>query len=156
MNFFSISKLPPKISSLKFSPFKKTYAFEIDDTGRKVLSCNGETNVHEEIQMFADECNIYNIIRRYELGDTGILHKVDSSYIDTLGQPKTLMDALNISLKCQKDFLSMKPEVKAMFNNDFNQYLKAISDGSIKDKLKSFIPEKPIEKPIEKETSVNE
>lgn len=144
MNFFTMSNLPPKSSPPTFLKTKSIFAFEINDVGEKVLCETGKTDIQEEIQMFADECNIYNIIRRYQMGDTGILHKVNSEYVDTLGQPKTLQQALNLSLKLKNDFNSLKDEVKLAFNNDFNQYLKSVADGSAIEIFKGFQENKPV------------
>lgn len=152
MTFFTISNPRPKTPARSPILTKPTYAFDFDKvTGRKVLVQTGETNIFEEIQMFKDECNIYNIIRRYELGDTGILHKVNSQYVDTLGQPKTLQEALNLSLKLKNNFNSLKPEVRQAFGNDFNQFIKNVADGTVVDILKGF--DKPAAENIVKENT---
>ena len=156
MNFFTMSNLPPKSKHPTFSKTKPIFAYETDEIGSKVLHQVGETNIQEEIQMYASECNIYNIIRRYQMGDTGILHKVDSQYIDTLGQPKTLQEALNLSLKLKNDFSSLKPDVRSAFNNDFNQFLKAVADGSAIEIFKGFQDVNQDVKQDLKEVSIDE
>ncbi|MBO5210854.1 MAG: hypothetical protein J6B80_02885 [Clostridia bacterium] len=121
----------------------------MSDEGRKILVKDGDSNLFDEIQMFKDECNIYNIIRRYQLGDVGVLSKVSSAYIDTLGQPKTMQEALNLSLKLKLNYDALKPEYKSQFA-DFNAFLKSCCDGSIVDVLK------PLEKTIVKEETPSE
>lgn len=139
MTFFSITYLPPRSTPSKTNcKLKSLFKLVLQENGSKVLVKDGETNLHDEIQMFKDECNIYNIIRRYELGDVGALSRVSSAYVDTLGQPKTMQEALNLSLKLRSNFDSFKPEVQAEFGNDFNKFLSSVADGTVVDVLKKF------------------
>lgn len=147
MVFYSLTNLPKRVPRRLDCKNKPFFKLVVED-GKKILVKDGETNLLEEIQMFRDECNIYNIIRRYELGDVGALTKVSSSYIDTLGQPKTMQEALNLSLKLKSNYDSLKPEYKGLFS-DYNSFLKACCDGSIVDLFKN------VEKPI-KEEVINE
>lgn len=145
MVFYSLSNLPPKKSPRETNcKTKSIFKLVMSEEGRKILVKDGDSNLFDEIQMFKDECNIYNIIRRYQLGDVGALSKVSSAYIDTLGQPKTMQEALNLSLKLKLNYDALKPEYKSQFA-DFNAFLKSCCDGSIVDVLK------PLEKTIVKE-----
>lgn len=140
MTFFSISNPRPKLKPCKVSHdcFKANFKLTRSDTGRKVLVQDGKTNLFEDVQLFADECNIYNIIRRYNLGDYSVLSKCNGVYADTLGQPKTLQEALNLSLKLKTNFEALKPQVQKAFGSDFNTFLKSVADGSVVDVLKQF------------------
>lgn len=150
MVFYSLSNLPTKKSPRETNcKTKSIFKLVMSEEGRKILVKDGDSNLFDEIQMFKDECNIYNIIRRYQLGDVGALSKVSSAYIDTLGQPKTMQEALNLSLKLKSNYEALKPEYKSQFT-DFNAFLKSCCDGSIVDLLK------PLENTIFKEETPSE
>ena len=132
MNFFTLSNLPPSVVEKEFDEKKFTYCFELDkSTGRKVLVRDKELDIQEEIQAFEKDCNIYNILNRYLYGDVNALNQVSTSYADLSTAPSSLMEAMNLSLKLKNDFNMLKPEVKAEFNNDFNEYLNSVSTGKI-------------------------
>ena len=132
MNFFTLSNLPPSVVAKDFDRKKYTYCFEYEkETGRKILVEDKEIDIQDEIQMFEKDCNIYNIINRYMYGDVNALNQVSTSFADLSTAPKSLMEAMNLSLKLKNDFNNLKPEVRAEFNNDFNEYINSVSNGNI-------------------------
>ena len=132
MNFFTLSNLPGSVVPKDFDRKKFTFCFEIDkETGRKILVEDKEIDIQDEIQMFEKDCNIYNIINRYMYGDVNALNQVSTSFADLSTAPKSLMEAMNLSLKLKNDFNNLKPEVRAEFNNDFNEYINSVSNGNI-------------------------
>lgn len=139
MNFFTLSNLPPSVVAKDYDRKKYTYCFDYDkETGRKILVQDKEIDIQEEIQMFEQDCNIYNIINRYMYGDTNALNQVSTSYADLSTAPKSLMEAMNLSLKLKNDFYNLKPEVRAEFHNDFNEYINSVSNGSVYDVFNKF------------------
>ena len=139
MNFFTLSNLPPSVVQKDFDTKKFTYCFDYDkETGRKILIEDKEIDIQAEIQMFEQDCNIYNIINRYMYGDTNALNQVSTSFADLSSAPKSLMEAMNLSLKLKNDFNNLKPEVRAEFHNDFNEYINSVSNGSVYDVFNKF------------------
>ena len=138
MEFFTISHSRPKKSLvLVRRHMKPNYRFELDCNGFKFLVKCGETNIYDEIQMFRDECCLTNILKRYQLGDISVLNKTNGEFIDTLNQPTTLQEALNLNIKLRRGFDNLKPEVKSKFG-DFNGFLNSILDGSSSEILNEF------------------
>ena len=138
MEFFTLSHCRPKKSLVVVSRhMKPNYRFELDCNGFKVLVKCGETNIYDEIQLYRDECSLTNILKRYQLGDTSVLNKTNGQYIDTLSQPTTLQEALNLNLKLRKGFDNLKPEVKSKFG-DFNGFINSVLDGSSSEILNEF------------------
>lgn len=141
MEFYTLSNLPPVYGKKEFPKSKFTYCFQYDkETGRKVLCKDKEIDFQDEIQMFERDCNIYNVINRYCYGDLNALNQVQSTFVDMTVVPKTMMDALNISLKMQNQFNALKPEIRAEFNNDFSQFVASFSNGKIKGVFEKFAP----------------
>ena len=104
MDFFTLSNLPPSVVPKDYDTKKFTYCFDYDkETGRKILVEDKEIDIQEEIQMFEQDCNIYNIINRYMYGDVNALNQVSTSYADLSSAPKSLMEAMNLSLKLKND-----------------------------------------------------
>ena len=139
MNFFTLSNLPPSVVQKDFDRKKYTYCFDYDkETGRKILVKDKEIDIQDEIQMFEKDCNIYNIINRYMYGDVNALNQVSTSFADLSTAPKSLMEAMNLSLKLKNDFNSLKPEVRAEFHNDFNEYINSVSNGTFFNVLEKY------------------
>lgn len=138
ITFYSLSNLPRPFRSSSFDKVRHQYAFTYDETGRRVLEVKRDINIQDEIQSFEQDCNIYNIINRYLYGDVNALNQVNGSYIDMVGAPKNLHEALNLSNRLKNDFYNLKPEVRAEFNNDFGQYVASISNGKAFEVFKKF------------------
>lgn len=130
--------MPKNIVPRSFDHKRKEYGFTFDDNGVRCLKPKREIDIQAEIQAFEGDCNIYNIINRYLYGDTNALNQVQSSFSDMVSVPKNLHEALNLSLRFKNDFYNLKPEVRAEFNNDFNQYIASISNGSVFEIFKKF------------------
>lgn len=130
--------MPCSIVPSSFEHTRKEYAFSFNDDGVRCLKCKREIDIQAEIQAFESDCNIYNIINRYLYGDINALNQVQTTYADMAAAPRNLQEALNLSLRFKSDFYNLKPEVRAEFNNDFNQYIAALSSGKAFDVFKKF------------------
>ena len=102
------------------------YEITIDKRGHKVLKCVGEHDIYEEIQSYAEECKIENILARAAAGDAAALNQRSGFYADITESPANLAEAQNAILKLAKVFDSLPAEVRAKFDNSkevfVNQY----------------------------------
>lgn len=87
-------------------------------------------------QSMAPECDINNIMRRFE--KTGILEHVSrhaGRYGDFTGAPASYHEALNQVVDAQTMFLALPAKVRARFSNDPGEFLAFVSDPANVDEL---------------------
>lgn len=138
ITFFTAYNHPAQIVEKQFDKVKHEYGFAFDDNGVRFLAIKRDLDIQSEINAFENDCNIYSMLNRYMYGDVNALNKSNTVYADISTTPKSLQEALNIQIRLKDDFNRMKPEIRAEFNNDFNQYIACISSGKAFDILKKF------------------
>ena len=145
MEFYSRIKKPdtkPAPSGNKIAP---TFNLRMSkSTGRQELIESGTTNIYEKIQAAKDSTLIYNIIERYKNGDVQALNQHNLQYGDTTILPKTLAGMKQALIDAENNFNNLPLEVRKEFNQNVNEYLTAIDNGTIKDKLAKFAPKQEV------------
>lgn len=101
--------------------FDNTYHVERKD-GRAQLIKDGKTNRYEKIQSFKEECLIENILAKATVDPT-ILNAHTGQYGDFTKMPKTLMEAQNMTLRINQEFMKLPAEVRAKFGNSLDNYI---------------------------------
>lgn len=100
---------------------------------KKFLVQVGETNVKEYIQSFAEEVDIYNIIKRYESGDLAALNKYgEPKYADVSELPRDRLETESMTSNAVDSFNNLDPRVKELVNNNIGDFLKANLEDIIK------------------------
>lgn len=105
------------------SPIKKTYSGRYDKNGVLVLDYTGDVNIYDEIQSYAAECDINNIMNRYMAGDTDVLSRVQGFYFDCTQLPDNMPDLLNKFNYAQEQFENLPADFKEQYGNDFAQFI---------------------------------
>lgn len=86
-------------------------------------------------QAFRDDCDINNIMRRYE--KTGVLPdiiKTNPQYGD-FSEASDYQTALNTVMKAQEQFSALPSKVRERFANDPENFLAFVSDASNKEEM---------------------
>lgn len=99
------------------------YEIKIDKKGHKVLTCVGQHDIYPEIQSYADECKIENIIARAAAGDVNALNARRAFYADITDTPRDLADAQNQILKLKNEFEKLPANVREKFDNSIEQFV---------------------------------
>lgn len=107
----------PHFYSPEGSRMHNDYEITIDKRGHKVLKCVGEHDIYEEIQSYAEECKIENILARAAAGDVAALNQRSGFYADITESPNNLAEAQNAILKLAKAFDSLPADIRAKFDN---------------------------------------
>lgn len=115
--------------------YQTEYSAHYDDDGRLCLEPNGVTDLYAEIQSHAQECDIHNIINRYQLGDTEAFNRANGFYADVTNLPTSYMELLNKLNDAEAFFASLTPEIKKKFNYSLSEFLAAVDNGSYMDLL---------------------
>lgn len=114
---------------------KKTYGPVFRDNGSFYLEEKGEEDTYAFIQSFKDSVDINVIMKRYVNGEVDVLSKVQGFYGDVTGMPKTFAQTLNLVNDGRTLFESLPVETRSVFNHNFNEFMSAVVDGSLMERL---------------------
>lgn len=120
--FYTLRNLPETKPVPTGTKFDKTYNLAIDENGKKVLKCNGETNRYAKVQSHLEECLIENILAKATL-DPSVLNKTSGLYFDSTSMPKTLSEAQNAIIQITQEFDKLDTDTKAKFDNSVEKYV---------------------------------
>jgi hypothetical protein len=113
----------PRFYSNAGSRERNDYQIQIDMKGHKVLKKVGSHDIYQEIQSYAEECKIENILARAAAGDVAALNQRNGFYADITDSPKTLAEAQNEILKLSAYFDSLPAEIRAKFDNSKERFV---------------------------------
>lgn len=117
------------------------YQVIIDKKGHKTLKQTGTHDIYEEIQSYAEECKIENIIARAAAGDPTILNQRRGTYADITDTPKNLAEAQNIILRLSTEFEKLPTEIRAKFDNSKEKFINEFGSDSWIDAMGLKVPE---------------
>lgn len=116
-------------------PIHITYAGHYDEKGRVVLEESGRENIYDQIQSYAESCDIHVLMNRYLNGDVSALSKAQGQFLDVTNFPKTYADMLNFVNDMEKQFMSLPAQVRSEFGNSFSEYLAASGSPDFMERL---------------------
>lgn len=141
-----------RVSTNPGSRIRVTYGGRYDEKGRVVLEETGRENLYEQIQSYADSCDIHVLMQRYRNGDVSALSQVQGFYGDVLDFPKTYAEALNHMNEMERAFMSLPPDVRSKFGNSFSEFLAASGEPDFLERMGITPDVKVQQKPAEGET----
>lgn len=96
--------------------------YELDENGIPFVS--GKTNVQEQIQSYADECDINNIILSHlDAGTIDELRANGDNIVDYVGVP-TDLNTINAKVKAGKEFYENLPDDKKSLFANYEDFMK--------------------------------
>lgn len=98
------------------------YGYTLDSHGRKVLEKTGERNVYEEIQSYAEDCKIENILKRVAAGDMSDF-RPQGIYQDISDIPTDLNTAQAEMMKVEAMYNALPAETKAKYHNSVTEFI---------------------------------
>lgn len=113
---------PRKMVSHVGEPVKTQYIGRYDYNGDVELVEDGVRNVYDEIQSYADECSMDNILRRFAAGDVSVLSKSQGVYVDASQLPEHFVDMCNLVSEVERQFNLLPVEERAAYENNFVKY----------------------------------
>lgn len=99
------------------------YKEHFDADGVRSLVIDGQRNTFDEIQSHRDSVDINLLIKRYMNGDFTALDRANPMFIDISDMPKTFAEWLESQARAKDYFYSLDPDVRAQFNNSYEQFL---------------------------------
>lgn len=126
---------PRKMCSHVGEPVKKQFAGRYDYNGNIELVEEGLRNVYDEIQSYADECSMDNILRRFAAGDVSVLSKSQGVYVDASQLPEHFVDMCNLVADVERKFNLLPVEERAAYENNFVKYAlgQRVADAAVAD-----------------------
>lgn len=103
------------------SKFVPVYEYDVID-GIKTLIPVGEHDIQAEIDSYADQADINNIINRFLNGDTSVLNPKLGTYGDFSDVPTTYAELFSRVQKCQNVFDSLPVEIRSKFDNSYEKF----------------------------------
>lgn len=129
-----------------------TFHMEVNSKGYPALIKDGEHNLYDEIQSFADTCDLQNVLANFDLS-TGVAPLsyddardgvVDFAFVNDSGAPSTLGNIFNDARACDDFFARLPLDVRKHFGHSVVNFERACCDGTLDKELRSAynIPEK--------------
>lgn len=110
------------IYSCAGSPVRTVYEPVLNDDGSIDLVAAGVENTDEEIQSYAESCDLNIILAKYLNGDTSVLNRYSPMFGDFTNMPKTYAEALQKKIDAERMFSELPIEVRKKFDNDINKF----------------------------------
>jgi len=105
---------------------RRTYLWERDDKGEKVLRLDQTIDQQAEIDSYLEETKIENIIRRASI-DPNIAARIapdlGGGVQDFTEMPHTLAELQNIMIRAEQIWDEVPKEIKLKFNNDVDNFV---------------------------------
>lgn len=128
---------------------ESTYEVHYDKNGVRELRDMGKhKNTFDEIQSYRESCDIEVILKKYYNGDYNALNRNEACYIDCTQFPESYAEWFERGEAAKRYFYSLDPDVRAQYNNSFEQFLTAEVPATFDVK-----PKETIEKEVEKDES---
>lgn len=137
------------------SEYRETFKMVIDDNGHKSLKLDGKEHIYAQIQEGLEETLIENILQRAALGDDTALNRIEGSYADITGAPKTLADAQQMILQITNDFNGLPVDIRREFDFSVEKFINEYGSNSWIKKM-GFDQEQKVETPAPVEEAKNE
>lgn len=138
-HFFSLTDKPETEAAPSGVDIEPTYICQVDTvTGRKQLVESGTKSNYDRIQASLESTKIYNILRRYAMGDVTALGSSNGVYADIIGAPKSLLEAHQRLIRVEEEFMKLPADLRAQFDHDPQVFIAQMVSGEGLEKVKSF------------------
>lgn len=105
-----------------------TYSLQIID-GKESIVKDGETDLWQSIQSYADSCDLESIVKRASLGDYSLLNQRSNAFFgDVRELPKTLLEAKEFSAKVDSFFDNLPLDIKKQYDNSPSKFAEALEN----------------------------
>lgn len=132
MEFYSNTRRTPRMQETFTNKEQQVYKTKIDPkTGKRILSKTEKVNIYDQIQEYAEEVKLSNIIQRYGINTNKQLENSEQKLIDLTNIPENLIETMAIIDNAKQIWDKQSKEIKQKFNNDFKQFIAGSENGQI-------------------------
>lgn len=136
---------------------RNTYAYKIDNQGKRHLEVTGSENVWMKIQAELEDSKIENIVKRVMAGDDSVLRPM-GIFEDITNIPTNLNDSMRQIQEMRNYWMGIPRDIKAQFHNNVEEFIAAAGSpswlktmGYVKDEPVKTEPTNKIEEPTNQE-----
>ena len=105
---------------------RRTYLWELNEKGEKVLRLDQTIDQQAEIDSYLDETKLENIIRRASIDPdiaARIKPDIGGGIQDYTEAPQTLAELQNVMLRAEQIWDEVPKEIKLKFDNDVDKFI---------------------------------
>lgn len=105
---------------------RRTYLWEINEKGEKVLTLDQVIDQQAEIDSYLEETKLENIIRRASIDPdlaARLIPDMGGGLQDATELPENLMELQNIMLRAEQIWDEIPKEIKLKFDNDVDKFV---------------------------------
>ena len=143
--FYSAYNPCPTIPQPKCKKIVNEYKKVVQSNGSIKAEIVGKTNIYEKIQASKESSLVYNILKRFEMGDVNVLNARAGQYGDFTEAPKSLAESQQLLIDAENYFNSLPLDVRKEFDHSLGNFLNSVGDGSIVNRHTYFAPPKVVE-----------
>ncbi len=126
---------PVRVISNPGCRLHKLYHGCVDTDGVFDLVYDGEEDLYEQIQSYAESCDIHTIMKRFEAGDLEVLSQRQGVFGDFSEFPTNYAEILNSVIAGENYFNSLPVEVRAKFNHSFREWMASMDKPDFLDRM---------------------
>lgn len=140
--FHTLMSKKQRIPTKSGNRFADQFTLVTERDGNTHLEKVGEIDTFDVINSYADECDLHNIVRRYESGDVNALNRAQGVFADTTQLPNDLHTANKLLRNAELVYNALDGDLKAKFGgfDGFIQQFKTVE--SINSFITSLTPSK--------------
>lgn len=116
------------------SRLKTLYHAEYVDGSLELIE-DGIDNIYDDIQSYAQSCDLKYLMARYENGEVDVLNRVEGFYGDISGLPSSYAEIVNKVRSAEDFFMTLPVDVREAFGFDFNKFISEIDHPDFLDKM---------------------
>lgn len=115
------------------------YAIEyyVED-GEEKAKLGQKIDWYAYIQASRDSCDITQIVARYLSGDQTVVNVNQPIYGDIAAMPRNINEITDLADKSKAGFDNLSPELKAIFNDSFEDFYNSVLGGTVDTKIKAY------------------
>lgn len=106
---------------------------------------------YKMIQASKNATDIAAIVKRAAAGDISVLNVHQGFYGDFSDVPDNLNDMHQLNIEAINSWSKLDPNIRKLFNNDYDQFAEAVSNGSYVNVINEALKVKTDDKPQESE-----
>lgn len=136
MEFYSNTRKPARKQESFTNRFQAVYRKEINKkTGKKQLVKDKDVDIYAQIQEYAEESKLSNILQRYNINMLSKLKEGETQLVDLTNLPENLMETMTVIDNARYLWERQSKDLKAQFNNNFNEFIAGSENGKIMEVL---------------------
>lgn len=125
--FSTVYRRAKTVSSVSGEKTRPNYKPMYDDKGNYTLVPNGVFNSYDDIQSYADSCDLSLIMERYNMtGDASLLNKRHGFYEDVTDMPANYAELQNMLIDADNKFNALPLEIREKFGQDPARFYMSI------------------------------